>query len=177
MIEVPLAYDELSLGELEKAGLIDRPKNGKYIYITPTRAATALTLLELHATVGDALADDLGSKLPSHYKLSDMFEKDARVRYEYDYGDGWDHKIKLLETIDNYTDIFPLCTAGVGDAPPEDAGGPAGFRDFLAILVDKNHPEHDDTLLWAQDQAWNFFDIDEVNEALMALVPLGAFEA
>lgn len=104
-----------------------------------------------------------------------MFEKDARVSYEYDYGDGWDHKIMLLETIDNYTGIFPLCTAGVGDAPPEDAGGPSGFKEFLEILDDKNHPKHDDTLLWARDQAWSLFDLDEINDALTTLVPFAAF--
>ena len=55
--------------------------------------------------------------------LSDVFPRTRKARYFYDYGDGWEHDIRLVEVIDSYDGELPVCTAGAGDAPPEDVGG------------------------------------------------------
>lgn len=42
-----------------------------------------------------------------------------------------------------------------------------GYMNFLQILADKVHPEHEETVEWAGDDFDpERFDIDEVNEAL-----------
>lgn len=58
--------------------------------------------------------------------LSDVFPRTRKARYFYDYGDGWEHDIRLVEAIDSYDGELPACTAGAGDAPPEDVAASAG---------------------------------------------------
>lgn len=94
-------------------------------------------------------------------------EKDVLV-YEYDFGDGWEHKI-LLEKILPFNPEQPLpkCIAGRRHCPPEDVGGPWGYEDFLEIYQDSSHPEHEEMREWAGDYFEpEAFDILEVNTEL-----------
>ena len=71
-------------------------------------------------------------------------EGDA-VRYEYDFGDGWEHEVVLEAILDETTDqAVPRCLAGARARPPEDVGGVPGYEDFLAASADADHPEHED---------------------------------
>ena len=71
---------------------------------------------------------------PQVVRLS-AFRLRARERflYEYDMGDCWQHDIRLERVLplDPRT-TYPVCTDGGGDCPPEDCGGPWGYRAFLA---------------------------------------------
>lgn len=89
--------------------------------------------------------------------------------YEYDFGDGWEHKI-LVEKITDADDRFPghpICLAGARACPPEDCGGPWGYADFLAAIRDPEHEEHESLLDWIGG-SFNpeLFDLVEVNELL-----------
>ena len=39
--------------------------------------------------------------------LSDVFLRTRKARYFYDYGDGWEHDIRLVEAIDPYDGDVP----------------------------------------------------------------------
>lgn len=70
--------------------------------------------------------------------------------YSYDFGDGWEHTI----TVENATPVapgmtVPACTDGQRACPPEDCGGPWGYRELLAILTDPSHPDHEARVMWA----------------------------
>jgi len=70
--------------------------------------------------------------------------------YSYDFGDGWEHTI----TVENTTPVapgmtVPACTDGQRACPPEDCGGPWGYRELLAILTDPSHPDHEARVMWA----------------------------
>ena len=68
-------------------------------------------------------------------KIDDYFNMENRVAYyEYDFGDSWEHMIKLEKIIprDKDTD-YPKCIAGKRSCPPEDCGGVWGYEDFLEI--------------------------------------------
>jgi Plasmid pRiA4b ORF-3-like protein len=69
--------------------------------------------------------------------------------YVYDFGDGWDHTIKL-EKIAPAIDGEPtlLLLEAAGRCPPEDCGGPPGYERLLEILADPEDEEHDETLTW-----------------------------
>jgi hypothetical protein len=69
--------------------------------------------------------------------------------YEYDYGDQWLHAV-LLEAIALAEPgvRYPRCLAGERKCPPEDCGGPPGCAEFLAVIADPDHEEHDETLSW-----------------------------
>ena len=39
-----------------------------------------------------------------------------------------------------------------GRCPPEDVGGPSGYREFLDAIANPNHQEHAETLQWIGGQ-------------------------
>jgi len=100
--------------------------------------------------------------------LSDVFPKTRTAKYTYDYGDDWELKIKLLETLDDYDSSEPTCVDGFGDAPPDDVGGEYGFIDFLEAIGDKKHPEHDEMVEWGESQEFFKYSLKTVNMKLEA---------
>jgi hypothetical protein len=91
--------------------------------------------------------------------------------YEYDFGDRWEHTIRVERTLPiEDTRSYPLCIAGANACPPEDVGGTPGYLDFLQAITDPLHPEHADMLRWcggAFDPRG--FDLNSVNAALRRL--------
>jgi len=53
-----------------------------------------------------------------------------------------------------------MLLSGYGDAPPEDVGGPGGFTEFLEIISNPAHEEHESMLTWAKSLWWKPFDFD-----------------
>lgn len=62
------------------------------------------------------------------------------VRYLYDFGDGWLHRIKLeaCTPIGSPAALtsLPICLGGRNACPPEDCGGTTGFAALLQALQD-----------------------------------------
>lgn len=60
-----------------------------------------------------------------------------RFDYEYDFGDGWIHDIRLEKVLPaDPKMIYPTCVAGKCAAPPEDCGGPYVFMSNRARYCD-----------------------------------------
>ena len=66
-------------------------------------------------------------------------------RYDYDFGDGWEHDIRVLS---RRTTEAPTCLAGARACPPEDSGGPHGYARLLQMLRSTRHPEYADVHAW-----------------------------
>jgi hypothetical protein len=64
-------------------------------------------------------------------------------KYLYDFGDGWEHSVRIERITDAIPGItYPRLIEAVGRCPPEDVGGPWGYREFLdAIANPKDHAE------------------------------------
>lgn len=64
--------------------------------------------------------------------------------YEYDFGDGWEHRIVVDKRLpaDPERNTWPMCIAGANACPPEDVGGPPGYMDFVQAMRDPTHEEH-----------------------------------
>ncbi len=61
--------------------------------------------------------------------LLDSFKLRAgeRFRYEYDFGDFWEHDLRLERVLPlDPKKRYPVCVAGQQSCPPEDCGGPEG---------------------------------------------------
>ena len=58
-------------------------------------------------------------------------EPGDRIRYEYDFGDGWEHDVRLEKVEPLGQDDRPICLAGARACPPEDVGGIGGFHELL----------------------------------------------
>mgnify|MGYP001591094711 CR=1 FL=1 len=41
------------------------------------------------------------------------------------------------------------CLAGARRCPPEDVGGVSGYENFLVVVKNPKHPEHEEMLDWA----------------------------
>ncbi len=81
-----------------------------------------------------------------------------RFVFEYDFGDGWEHAVLLEKVLEPQKGVkYPLCLAGERNCPPEDCGGPWGYKNFLEVIRDTKHPEHVEMLEWAGDD----FDSEE----------------
>ena len=95
----------------------------------------------------DAFDDDMKVewKVPLRTHLRRV--KDA-VSYRYDFGDNWEHTIKLVAVKPCEPGLYPRCTGGARACPPEDCGGPWGYAEFLRAIADPAHEEHDSMLEW-----------------------------
>lgn len=84
-------------------------------------------------------------------RLLDMIEDTGvkSFRYLYDFGDGWEHTIKIERITDAVPGIaYPRLIEAVGRCPPEDIGGPWGYGDFLDAIADPKHERHAEFKEW-----------------------------
>lgn len=71
------------------------------------------------------------------------------LRYLYDFGDGWQHTIKIERLTDPLHGIvYPRLIEASGRCPPEDVGGPWGYDEFLQATEDKTHERHSELREW-----------------------------
>lgn len=98
--------------------------------------------------------------------------------YQYDFGDGWDHKLVVEKVLDT-PPATARCAGGRMACPPEDCGGIGGYEDLAAWV----RSGYDDALLpggfedAAYGRDWlpihwhpDHFDVDDVNTAVEAAV-------
>jgi hypothetical protein len=92
----------------------------------------------------------------------------ARLVYEYDFGDGWTHDIRVEKILDGDDDVVtPTCVGGSMACPPEDCGGVHGYADLLDAIADPGHSRHDELMEWlGRPFDPETFDRDAVNAVL-----------
>ncbi|MBI3820271.1 MAG: plasmid pRiA4b ORF-3 family protein [Planctomycetes bacterium] len=102
-------------------------------------------------------------------KLSSVLRRPCEsMIYEYDFGDSWIHKIKLLEVLPDYSRMLvPSVFAGERNCPPEDVGGIPGFEELLEMIKtgEAAKEEHPDADFNAAD-----FNVDTANARLKAIL-------
>ena len=101
--------------------------------------------------------------------LDAVLGKDLRqVQYEYDFGDSWRCTIAVEPVArPNLEWHYPLCIGGERAAPPDDVGGTGGYAEFLSIIDDPSHEDHEAMLVWiggAFDPEG--FDLNAINRSL-----------
>lgn len=106
----------------------------------------------------------------SRVRLVDLAAPGERIRYEYDFGDSWQHDI-LVESVAEPDGLrHAVCLAGRRAGPPEDCGGVPGYAWLCDVLADPAHPDYDERLDWLgyhHDPA--AFDKEKVNQSLAAM--------
>ncbi len=118
---------------------------------------------------GDPIPNELGQEDERWRRLNQMVtSENERFLYEYDFGDSWMHEILVEKILPLDPEMrYPVCLKGKRACPPEDVGGSWSYADFLEIIRDPDHPEHEGSLIWAgEDFDPEAFDLDEVNRAL-----------
>jgi hypothetical protein len=107
-------------------------------------------------------------------KLDDVLEDigTKTLRYIYDFGDGWEHTIKV-ERLGNPLPgtLYPRLIEASGRCPPEDVGGPFGYAEFLEAMRDPKHERHDEFADWIDEDDFDptAADADRLSEHVAAL--------
>jgi hypothetical protein len=126
----------------------------------------------------EELALDLEAELAAEATLADALQGSSKspLRYEYDFGDGWEHEI----TVAGHA-VVPqgslTCLAGANRGPIEDSGGPGGYRDLCTVLADPRHPDHGNVRHWLDETTGGIgqdfdpaaVDLDRINLRLARL--------
>ncbi len=134
---------------------------GRQTYAVPNPWGDDWTLPGMPATLDER-----------EFRVSQLLKREKDwLTYEYDFGDGWEHRVTLQKILPYDSAVrLPACTGGKRSCPPEDSGGVWGYYDNLEILRDPDHPEHEEIKEW---MGVGFdpeeFDLRYVNEALAAM--------
>lgn len=103
------------------------------------------------------------------FKINQVMDKPkAKIIYEYDFGDSWDHDVVLEKIIIKDEAInYPICLDGQRACPPEDCGGLRGYYELLDIIGNPEHEEYEEMMEWLGGE-FNpeEFDLERINRNL-----------
>ena len=94
------------------------------------------------------------------------------LHYLYDFGDGWEHTIKVERVGPPVPGIlYPRLVDAVGRCQPENVGGPRGYEEFLAAHHDPKHERHAEFAEWMEPGTFDpdRVDLDVLDRAVQAL--------
>jgi hypothetical protein len=108
-------------------------------------------------------------------KLSKIIPKDGKrfkFRYEYDFGDGWEHEI-LFEGVQPVEKgvRYPLCVEGERACPPEDVGGIGGYEEYVQAMANPKSKRHKEFLEWGGPFDPEKFDAQAVTKEMRKGLP------
>jgi hypothetical protein len=88
------------------------------------------------------------------------------IHYLYDFGDSWDHVIKLEKWFENTSiEGLPFLLEATGRCPPEDVGGAPSYAEYLKAIGDPSHPDHEAMLRWGPEA----FDPNAIDQKALEL--------
>jgi hypothetical protein len=108
-------------------------------------------------------------------RISEVLPKRTRgfrFRYEYDFGDGWEHDVLLEDSFPPKPNTeYPICIKGKRACPPEDIGGIWGYAELLEALADPKHERHNEFMEWADSFDPEGFDAVETTKTMQGELP------
>ena len=91
-----------------------------------------------------------------------------KLKYIYDYGDGWEHLITIMRVLDAAPGTkYPNLVAGANCAPIEDIGGIGGFYEYVAASQDPSHPSRQSFEEWLGAERMKDFDHERFDKELV----------
>ena len=113
-------------------------------------------------------ADDFGHPLDeTNATLLNVARPRTKIRYQYDFGDSWNHVIVVEKILDGGETSPPACVDGARACPPEDSGGPWGYLEKLQALANPDDEDTEELRDWmGEDFDPERFEIDAVNREL-----------
>jgi len=115
--------------------------------------------------------EDAGTEIDERKaRLSEYFtDMSNAMYYEYDFGDGWMHKIELKKILVNDKKLkYPQIIGGARACPPDDCGGLWGYYHLIETVKNPKHKGHKDMMDWLGIKSPDeldpeYFNKDEIN--------------
>lgn len=108
-------------------------------------------------------------------KISEIVPKDGKrfqFTYEYDFGDCWKHEVLFEGCLKaEKGGRYPLCVEGERACPPEDVGGVWGYAEYLEVLADSKHEQHEKMLQWRGPFDAEKFEADKATKLMRRGLP------
>lgn len=83
------------------------------------------------------------------FTVDDALRGGGPLWYEYDFGDGWIHRLDVVEQVPSEPHLTTVVLLdGANRGPFEDSGGVGGYAEKIAIAADPQHPEHESIVDW-----------------------------
>ncbi len=144
----------------------------------------------------DAMWDDGGQEPAGAYRLDEHFTRaNKKATYTYDFGDSWEHTVRLEKTIDGEVwrglvdgadaaapsegtrakrrtrkgEPIALCTGGERACPPEDCGGVWGYQEILEMLAAPEKYSDDERMEWYGEIDPAAFDVGQTDGRVRAI--------
>lgn len=159
----------MSLAAVHEAILIAMPWNGDHLhhFMAGNRNSGPVVYFSDPSMMGlDDCLDEAKARLDAV-----LVRPKDRLRYEYDFGDGWLHRLVLEKILVQPSEVaaLPRCVGGRRACPPDDTGGLAGWEFIQEVLRDPSHPDH---AAYAEVFDLEFdpeaFDLEAINAGLRA---------
>jgi Plasmid pRiA4b ORF-3-like protein len=84
---------------------------------------------------------------PEQATLADILAHGGAFRYDYVFGEDWQHTVTLIARDAARPDLrYPHLVSAEGRCPPADIGGPVGYETYLRSIADPNSVNHEDML-------------------------------
>jgi len=128
-----------------------------------------------HVMPPDLSFDDTADLRADEAMVGRIFTADCKqIVYEYDFGDSWDHLIKLEKrSAGGDQNHIPVCLGGENAAPFDDMGGIYGYYNWVAALHDKSNEMYQDAVDYlGEDFDPGVFDLALANDRLSAAFKL-----
>ncbi|MFA4897301.1 MULTISPECIES: plasmid pRiA4b ORF-3 family protein [Microbacterium] len=92
---------------------------------------------------------DEGTLSEDDFTVDDVLQGGRTLWYEYDFGDGWIHRLDVIEQLPSEPHLTTVVLLdGANRGPFEDSGGVGGYAEKIAIAADTQHPEHESIVDW-----------------------------
>jgi hypothetical protein len=78
------------------------------------------------------------TKNETSVRLDKIVKPGETFIYEYDFGDSWQHEIKIEKILPMDNQRYPVCLAGKRACPPEDCGGFPGYQHLLFAIASRH---------------------------------------
>jgi hypothetical protein len=122
--------------------------------------------------IGDPAEDEddmMGFLDETRLRVGSVLTREGQaIKYEYDFGDSWEHQVKLEKILPAGDEgQLPRCIKAARQCPPEDVGGVHGYHEFLNAMYDPAHPEHEGVKeWWGGEFDPEFVNLEEINQLL-----------
>lgn len=105
------------------------------------------------------------------FLLSEVLgSRTKKFRYQYDFGDSWNHTVRVESATNGPLLHAARCLAGENACPPEDCGGIYGYYELIEALGDPELTADDDERLeWYEDYDPESFDLQRANNWLASM--------